>query len=123
MVILLCDQFWHCPKHSGFPALPRRGWGNTDGIVGPVGHETRQLKGIALADMNFIPLKLSVTNCFLVKVGDHYVLVDTGYEDDWQFVPHTTKQSWGRTVATQSYYSDASSRRSLRVVAQHFARE
>ncbi|MFZ0925601.1 MAG: MBL fold metallo-hydrolase [Halobacteriota archaeon] len=30
-----------------------------------------------------IPLKLSVTNCFLVKAGDHYVLVDTGYEDDW----------------------------------------
>jgi glyoxylase-like metal-dependent hydrolase (beta-lactamase superfamily II) len=33
--------------------------------------------------MNMIPLKLSVTNCFLVKAGDHYVLVDTGYEDDW----------------------------------------
>jgi len=33
--------------------------------------------------MNMIPLKLSMTNCFLVKAGDHYVLVDTGYEDDW----------------------------------------
>jgi glyoxylase-like metal-dependent hydrolase (beta-lactamase superfamily II) len=33
--------------------------------------------------MNFIPLKLSVTNCFLVKADDHYVLIDTGYEDDW----------------------------------------
>ena len=33
--------------------------------------------------MNFIPLKLSVTNCFLIKAGDHYVLIDTGYEDDW----------------------------------------
>ncbi len=36
--------------------------------------------------MNFIPLKLSVTNCFLVKAGDHYVLIDTGYEDDWRLV-------------------------------------
>jgi glyoxylase-like metal-dependent hydrolase (beta-lactamase superfamily II) len=33
--------------------------------------------------MNMIPSKLSMTNCFLVKAGDHYVLVDTGYEDDW----------------------------------------
>ena len=33
--------------------------------------------------MNFTPLKLSVTNCFLIKAGDHYVLIDTGYEDDW----------------------------------------
>ena len=33
--------------------------------------------------MNFLPLKLSVTNCFLVEAGDRYVLVDTGYEDDW----------------------------------------
>lgn len=30
-----------------------------------------------------IPLKLTVTNCFLVKTGDHYVLVDTGYADEW----------------------------------------
>jgi glyoxylase-like metal-dependent hydrolase (beta-lactamase superfamily II) len=33
--------------------------------------------------MNIIPLKLSVTNCFLVKAGDRYVLIDTGYEEDW----------------------------------------
>jgi|GEM_PF-5032387 hypothetical protein len=26
--------------------------------------------------MKFIPLKLSVTNCFLVKAGDHYVLIE-----------------------------------------------
>jgi glyoxylase-like metal-dependent hydrolase (beta-lactamase superfamily II) len=30
------------------------------------------------------PLKLSVTNCFLVKAGDHYVLIDTGYVDEWE---------------------------------------
>ncbi|MDD1720803.1 MAG: MBL fold metallo-hydrolase [Euryarchaeota archaeon] len=28
-------------------------------------------------------LNLSVTNCFLIKADDHYVLIDTGYEDDW----------------------------------------
>jgi len=50
MVILLCDQFWHCPKHSGFPALARRGWDDTDDIVGPVGYETDRLKGIALGE-------------------------------------------------------------------------
>lgn len=33
--------------------------------------------------MNIIPLKLSVTNCFLVKNGHEYILVDTGYEVDW----------------------------------------
>jgi hydroxyacylglutathione hydrolase len=33
--------------------------------------------------MNIIPLKLSVTTCFLVTAGDLYVLIDTGYEDDW----------------------------------------
>ncbi|MGZ7180178.1 MAG: MBL fold metallo-hydrolase [Halobacteriota archaeon] len=34
--------------------------------------------------MDCIPLKLSVTNCFLVKAGNHYILIDTGYEDDWR---------------------------------------
>lgn len=29
------------------------------------------------------PLKLSVANCFLVKAEDRYVLVDTGYEFEW----------------------------------------
>ena len=33
--------------------------------------------------MNIIPLKLSVTNCFLIQTGAQYVLVDTGYEEDW----------------------------------------
>jgi len=33
--------------------------------------------------MKIKPLGLSVTHCFLVKTGDHYVLVDTGYKDDW----------------------------------------
>lgn len=34
--------------------------------------------------MDLIPIKLSVTNCFLVKSGEKYVLIDTGYEEDWE---------------------------------------
>ncbi|MBP2643419.1 MAG: hypothetical protein H6Q67_1306 [Firmicutes bacterium] len=34
--------------------------------------------------MIIIPLKLSVTNSYLVKNGDQYILVDTGYEVDWE---------------------------------------
>ena len=32
--------------------------------------------------MKKIPIKLSVTNCFLLKAGENYVLVDSGYEED-----------------------------------------
>ncbi len=28
-------------------------------------------------------LKLSVTNCYLIEIGNKYLLIDTGYEDDW----------------------------------------
>jgi glyoxylase-like metal-dependent hydrolase (beta-lactamase superfamily II) len=35
----------------------------------------------AMIDM--IPIKLSVTTCYLVRAEDQYVLVDTGYEEDW----------------------------------------
>lgn len=34
--------------------------------------------------MDFIPIKLSVTTCYLIKTGKMYVLVDTGYENDWE---------------------------------------
>ncbi|MDP4153757.1 MAG: MBL fold metallo-hydrolase [Bacillota bacterium] len=34
--------------------------------------------------MNLIPLKLSVTTCYLAKVDNKYVLIDTGYEEDWE---------------------------------------
>lgn len=34
--------------------------------------------------MELIPIKLSVTNCFLIKTDGGYVLIDTGYEQDWE---------------------------------------
>jgi len=34
--------------------------------------------------MEIIPLKLTATNCFLLKMGGQYILIDTGYEIDWQ---------------------------------------
>jgi len=32
--------------------------------------------------MKLIPIRLSITTCFLIKADDRYVLVDTGYEED-----------------------------------------
>ena len=32
--------------------------------------------------MEIIKIKLSVTNCFLIKTGNKYILIDTGYEYD-----------------------------------------
>jgi glyoxylase-like metal-dependent hydrolase (beta-lactamase superfamily II) len=43
--------------------------------------------------MDITPLKLSVTNCFLVKARDHYVLIDTGYEDDWDLFRARLKEA------------------------------
>lgn len=34
--------------------------------------------------VNVTRLGLSVTSCYLVKAGERYLLVDTGYEDDWE---------------------------------------
>ncbi len=34
--------------------------------------------------MNTKVLKLSVTNSYLIGTGDKYVLIDTGYESDWE---------------------------------------
>ena len=29
-------------------------------------------------------LKLSVTNCYLIEIGNKYLLIDTGYENEWK---------------------------------------
>ena len=34
--------------------------------------------------MNVAKLKLSVTNCYLIKVKDSYLLIDTGYDWEWK---------------------------------------
>ena len=41
--------------------------------------------------MKIIPIKLSVTTCYLVKLEDGYILIDTGYEYDWELF-HTRIQ-------------------------------
>lgn len=43
--------------------------------------------------MDFIPLKLSVTTCYLVKTDHAYLLVDTGYEDDWELFQRRLKET------------------------------
>lgn len=43
--------------------------------------------------MNLIPINLSVTNCYLIKAGGRYVLIDTGYEEDWELFRTGLKKS------------------------------
>lgn len=43
--------------------------------------------------MDMIPLKLSVTTCYLIKAGEGYVLVDTGYEEDWKLFQNRLKEA------------------------------
>ncbi len=33
--------------------------------------------------MEIIPIELSVTTCYFVRASNRYVLIDTGYEEDW----------------------------------------
>lgn len=42
--------------------------------------------------MNIIPLKLSVTTCYLIKTGEMYILIDTGYEEDWDLFQSRLKE-------------------------------
>ena len=42
--------------------------------------------------MELIVLKLSVTNCFLVKTRNKYILIDTGYEYDWDLFRKRLKE-------------------------------
>lgn len=43
--------------------------------------------------MELISLKLSVTNCYLFKNKNKYVLVDTGYEYDWELFCKKLKEA------------------------------
>lgn len=43
--------------------------------------------------MDLIPLKLSVTTCYLIKTADKFLLVDTGYEEDWELFRRRLKES------------------------------
>ena len=42
--------------------------------------------------MNLIPLKLSVTTCYLVKTDEKFLLIDTGYEEDWELFQQRLKE-------------------------------
>ncbi|HCC02729.1 MAG TPA: MBL fold metallo-hydrolase [Ruminococcaceae bacterium] len=42
--------------------------------------------------MKLIPLKLSVTTCYLMKTADKFLLVDTGYEEDWELFQKRLKK-------------------------------
>ncbi len=43
--------------------------------------------------MDIITLKLSVTNCFLIKTKHKYILIDTGYEEDWDLFCNRLKDA------------------------------
>ena len=42
--------------------------------------------------MKIIELKLSVTNCFLIKTHKKYILIDTGYEYEWELFCERLKE-------------------------------
>lgn len=43
--------------------------------------------------MDLIPLKLSVTTCYLIKTEDKLLLVDTGYAEDWGLFRRRLKEA------------------------------
>jgi glyoxylase-like metal-dependent hydrolase (beta-lactamase superfamily II) len=52
--------------------------------------------------MELIPLKLSVTTCYLIRTGAGYLLVDTGYAEDWALFLKRLRQA-GVTFPEISY--------------------
>ena len=40
-----------------------------------------------------ISIKLSVTTCYLVKTDEKYLLIDTGYEEDWELFQQRLKEA------------------------------
>lgn len=43
--------------------------------------------------MKIIPIRLSVTTCYLIPADSGYVLVDTGYEEDWELFQKRLKET------------------------------
>lgn len=43
--------------------------------------------------MKIIPIKLSVTTCYLIKTGENYLLIDTGYTEDWELFCKKLKEA------------------------------
>ncbi|WP_432663706.1 MBL fold metallo-hydrolase [Wukongibacter baidiensis] len=69
----------------------------------PVINETELKKNkVELAKNGIIELNLGVTNCFLIKNGDKYVLIDTGYEYEWDLFNEKLKEI-GVSISDISY--------------------
>lgn len=86
--------------------------------------------------MNIIPLKLSLTNCFLVKTGDQYILVDTGDEADWELFGKRLKEAGvgfsqiSHIILTHHDFDHSgllnhiiNENSNIRIVMSHFAKE
>jgi Zn-dependent hydrolases, including glyoxylases len=43
--------------------------------------------------MKIILIKLSVTTCYLIKAGENYLLIDTGYTEDWKLFCRKLKEA------------------------------
>lgn len=60
----------------------------------PVINETELKKNKAeLLKNGIVEINLSVTNCFLIKNGNKYVLIDTGYEHEWDLFNEKLEES------------------------------
>ena len=52
--------------------------------------------------MDMRELKLSVTNCYLIETGNKYLLIDTGYNEDWGLFQKRLKEA-GVSISDISY--------------------
>lgn len=69
----------------------------------PVINETKLKKNKAkLIKEGIIEINLSVTNCFLIKSGNKYVLIDTGYDHEWDLFSKKLKET-GISISDISY--------------------
>jgi hydroxyacylglutathione hydrolase len=86
--------------------------------------------------MNIISLKLSVTNCFLIQTGERYILIDTGYEADWDLFSRRLQEAGisfsqiSHIILTHHHDDHAGllnyiikENPDIRIVMSHFAKE